>query len=143
MIIPAPICTTPHAYHPPRLGHLVVALTDSWRDLVGDGARDDHHVGLAWRGAEDDAEPVLVVARHGEVHHFDGTAGEAEAEGPEGGLPGPVDELVGGGAGMEGQFDGLFGDSEGTYRTCSMTLVLLRIVVGVVDVDEEYWRREW
>lgn len=77
-------------------------------------------------GAEDYAEAVLVVARGGAVHHFDGAAGEAETEGPEGGLPGPGYEAVGccaggvreeGGSGwVEGLQDvfyrrGLFGGS--------------------------------
>jgi hypothetical protein len=36
----------------------------------------------------------LVVAGGGEVHHFDGAAGEAEGHGPEGALAGPVGDLV-------------------------------------------------
>ena len=49
---------------------------------------------MARGGAEDDAEAVLVVAWRGEVHHFDGAAGEAEGHGPEGALAGPVGDLV-------------------------------------------------
>jgi hypothetical protein len=95
VIIPSTIRTAPHAYHPPWLGHLIVALADCSSDLICDGTRDYHYVGLSGRGAEDDTESVLVVSWHRDVHHFDGTAGEAEGEGPEGTLAGPVDDLVG------------------------------------------------
>ena len=37
---------------------------------------------------------VLVIARHGDLRHFHGVVGEAEAEGPEGGLVGLVEYLV-------------------------------------------------
>lgn len=65
----------------------------------------------------------MVVAGSGAVHHFDGAAGEAEAEGPEGGLPGPGYEAVGccaGGLEREGEVGGW-----GAYRMCSTTEVFL------------------
>ena len=98
MIVPATVGTTAHADDPARVGHLVVNLPQRRRHLVGQRAGDDHHVGLARRGAEDDAQPVLVVARRAEVHHLDGAAGQAEGHGPEGGLAGPVGDLVEGGS---------------------------------------------
>lgn len=94
MIVPAAIRATPHAHHPPGLWHLVVALPDCRRDLVRDCAGDNHNIGLPGRCAEDDAQLVLVVPRHREVHHFDCAAGEAEAEGPERALSSPVYDLV-------------------------------------------------
>lgn len=100
MIIATAIRTTAHTYHPLRIGHLVVALAEGRAHLVGDGAGHDHDVGLARGGAEDDAETVLVVAGHRDVHHFDGTAGEAKGERPEGALARPVGDLVEGGEDM-------------------------------------------
>ena len=94
MIIPPPIGAAAHGDHPAGIGHLVVDLPQGGRHLVGQGAGHDHDVGLAGGGAEDDAQTVLVVAGCGEVHHFDGAAGEAEGHGPEGALAGPVRYLV-------------------------------------------------
>ncbi len=100
MIIPAPIRATPHRHHPPGIRHLIIHLAQGGRHFVGQGAGDDHDVGLAGGGAEDYAQAVLVVAGGGEVHHFDGAAGEAEGHGPEGALAGPVGDLVEGGSGV-------------------------------------------
>jgi hypothetical protein len=36
----------------------------------------------------------LIVAGRGEVHHFDGAAGQSEGHGPEGALTGPIGYLV-------------------------------------------------
>jgi hypothetical protein len=41
---------------------------------------------LARRGSEDDAVAIHVVAGRCDVHHFDGAAGQAECEGPQGAL---------------------------------------------------------
>ena len=73
-----------------RLGHLIVDLAEGGRHLVGEGAGDNHDVGLTGRGSEDDAEAILVVAGRGEVHHLDGAAGEAKGHGPERRLASPV-----------------------------------------------------
>ena len=75
MIIPTPIGTTPHGNHPARIRHLIVNLPQSRSHLVGERAGNDHDVGLARRGAEDDAHAILVVARRRQVHHLDGAAG--------------------------------------------------------------------
>src|SRR4029077_9012495 len=47
------------------------------------------------RGAKNfSAEASNIEARGGHGHHFDGAAGEAEAEGPDGTLAGPVHGFV-------------------------------------------------
>ena len=69
-------------------------MAEGRRHFVGQSTGDNHDVGLAGGGAEDYAEAVLVVARGGEVHHFDSAAGEAEGHGPKGALAGPVGDLV-------------------------------------------------
>ena len=94
MIVPAPISARAHGNHPARIGHLVVDLAQGGCHLVGKCARDNHDVGLAGGSAEDYAHPILVVARGGEVHHFNGAAGEAKSHGPEGSLAGPIGNLV-------------------------------------------------
>ncbi|RUS31512.1 hypothetical protein BC938DRAFT_477677 [Jimgerdemannia flammicorona] len=66
-----------HGNDPAGLWHLVVNLAERWGHLVCEGAGDDHDVGLAWGGAEDDAKTILVVARGGDVHHLDSAASEA------------------------------------------------------------------
>ena len=79
------------------LGHLVVEADDLRGHLLGDGAGDDHEVGLARGGAEDfGAEAGEVVAGHGGGDHLDGAAGEAEVERPEGASCGPSCRVPGG-----------------------------------------------
>ena len=102
VIVPSTIRARAHADYPARVRHLVVDLSQRGRHFVGQRAGYDHDVGLAWRGAEDDAESVLVVARCAEVHHFYCAAGEAEGHGPEGALPCPVCDCVEGGAVVSG-----------------------------------------
>lgn len=94
MVVPTPVCACAHADNPFRVRHLVVALAHRRRHLVRHGPCHNHDVGLARGGAEDDAQSVLVVARHGGVHHFDAAAGEAEGERPEGALASPVDDGI-------------------------------------------------
>ena len=101
MVIPASIRAAAHAYNPSRVRHLVVYLPQGRGHFVSERAGDNHDVGLARRGAEDDAHPVLIVARRREVHHFNCATGEAEGHGPEGALAGPIGDLVGGCAGVE------------------------------------------
>ena len=94
MIIPTPIRAAAHRDHPSGVGHLVVDLAQGGRHFVGEGAGDDHDIGLAGGSAENNAEAVLVIARSGKVHHFNGTTGEPEGHGPEGTLAGPIGYLV-------------------------------------------------
>lgn len=83
VVIPTPVRAAPHADDPSRLWHLVIYLTQCRRHLVCERAGDNHDIGLAGRGAKDDAETILIVARGREMHHFDGAAGQAECHGPE------------------------------------------------------------
>lgn len=94
VVVAAAVCAAAHGDDPSGLGHLVVDLAQGRGHLVGQGAGDNHDVGLAGGGTEDDAEAVLVVSRGREVHHFDGAAGEAKGHGPERGLTGPVGDDV-------------------------------------------------
>ena len=62
-------------------------LAERERHLVGERAGDNHAVGLARRGAEDDAEAIEVVAGGAGVHHLHGAASEPERHGPDGAPP--------------------------------------------------------
>ena len=87
-----------HRDDPLGLGHLEVDAADGRGHFPGDGAGDDHEVGLAWGGAEDfGAEAGEVVAGVGGGDHFDRAAGEAEHGGPEGGASGPAEDFIDGG----------------------------------------------
>ncbi|RUP45538.1 hypothetical protein BC936DRAFT_148044 [Jimgerdemannia flammicorona] len=77
VVVAAAVRARAHGNDPAGLWHLVVNLAERWGHLVGEGAGDDHDVGLAWGGAEDDAKTILVVARGGDVHHLDSAASEA------------------------------------------------------------------
>ncbi len=70
----------------------------------------DHHVRLARARPEHDAEAVEVVARGAGMHHFNGTAGEAEGHRPQRSGARPVDETVD----LGGQEAAL----RETFRTC-------------------------
>lgn len=69
-------------------------LAERGGHLVGERAGDDHAVGLARGGAEDDAEPVEVVAGGARVHHLHGAAGEPERHGPDRAPARPVHQVV-------------------------------------------------
>src|SRR3569623_737664 len=97
MVIAAAVGAGAHRDHPAPLGHLVVDAAPRRRHLVHQCAGDDHHVGLARTRTEHHAEAVEVVTRGAGMHHFNGTAGEAEGHGPQRTCAGPIDELVGGG----------------------------------------------
>src|SRR5262249_50232450 len=56
---------------------------------------DDHHVGLARRGARRKAEALHVVARHRYLHHLDRAAGETKGHPHQRAGAGPNDEVVG------------------------------------------------
>lgn len=73
---------------------MVINLAESRGHLVGESASDDHAIGLAWAGPEDDTETVQIVASSTGVHHFDGAASKSESHGPDGPSPGPVHEVV-------------------------------------------------
>ena len=68
-----------HREDPLRLQHLVVDAADDRDHLDRDAAREDQHVGLPRRGAEDlGPEARGVVAGRDHRHHLDRAAGEAE-----------------------------------------------------------------
>lgn len=82
VIIAAAICTTSHANNPLRVWHLVIALTKRRTHFIRHSARYNHHIGLARGCPEYDTQTVLVVAGHGDMHHFEGTASKSEAKWP-------------------------------------------------------------
>lgn len=83
MIISTAICAAAHANDPSWIWHLIVDLSQRRCHFVCESACYNHDVRLSRRSAENDAESILVVSRCGEVHHFDGAAGETEGHGPE------------------------------------------------------------
>ena len=103
VVVAAAVGAGAHADDPAGVGHLVVDLAQGGRHLVGQRAGDDHHVRLARRRAEDDAQAVLVVARRGQVHHLDGAARQPEGHGPQRRLPRPVGHYVERGPGERGR----------------------------------------
>lgn len=94
MVITPAIRTAAHANDPSRFRHLIVHLAQGGSHLVSQGARNDHDIRLSRGSAEDYAQTVLIVSGSREMHHFDGTAGEAERHGPEGALTAPVGDYV-------------------------------------------------
>ena len=84
-----------HRDHVLGLGHLVVEPGDHRHHRLGDGARDDHQVGLPRRAAEDlGAEPGDVEPARGRADHLDRAAGQTEAQRPECRAPAPVVDRV-------------------------------------------------
>lgn len=98
MIIATTISTRSHTNNPSRIGHLIVDLSKCRCHLVGEGSGYNHDVGLTRRRSENYTKSILIVAGGGEVHHFDGTAGESEGHGPKGSLTRPVGNLIEGGS---------------------------------------------
>src|SRR5271168_3631168 len=78
-----------------RFRHLVIETNHLGSHLLGHRSGDDHQVSLPRRGPEDlGAEASQIVARHGGRDHFNGAAGQAEGERPNGILAAPVIELL-------------------------------------------------
>jgi len=94
MVIASSVRTTSHRDHPSWVRHLIVYLAKCWSHLVRERTGNDHDIGLTWRSTEDYTESILIVPRGTEMHHFDGTAGEAEGHGPQRRLTGPVGNLI-------------------------------------------------
>jgi hypothetical protein len=99
VVISSSIRTATHRNNPSRLRHLIVDLSERRSHLVGERACYDHDIGLTRGGTEDYTKAILIVARGGEMHHFDSAAGESEGHGPKGALTGPVGYLVEGSSG--------------------------------------------
>src|SRR5450759_2081302 len=80
-----------------RLGHLPVEAHHRGCHLLRQRARDDHDVGLTWRGTDHlRAEARDVEFGRGHRYEFDKAAGEPEAERPEAVAPCPVEKRVDG-----------------------------------------------
>ena len=94
VVISATVGTGPHTDNPPRLRHLIVHLAQGRGHLIGQRTGHDHHIRLTRTGTEHHTETLHVVSGGGRVHHLDGAAGQAKGHGPEGALPGPVDQVV-------------------------------------------------
>ena len=97
MIIAAAVGARSHRDNPARFAHLVEYAAQGGRHFVAEGAGDNHHIGLARAGAENDSEAVEVVARRAGVHHFDGATSESESHRPHRSGARPIDEFVDGG----------------------------------------------
>lgn len=94
MVIAAAVGAGSHADDPSGLGHLIVDFAQGWSHLVRQSSGDNDHVGLTRRCSEDDAVSVHVVSRGGDVHHLDGTAGEAERQWPQRTFAAPIQDVV-------------------------------------------------
>lgn len=90
MVVASTVGARAHGNHPSRIRHLIVDLAEGWRHFVRQSSRNNHDIGLSWRGTENDAEAILVVSGGRQVHHLDGAAGETESERPEGALTCPI-----------------------------------------------------
>lgn len=82
VIVASSIGAAAHADYPSGLRHLIVDLTQRRSHLVGESTGDNHDVRLTGRGSENNSKTILIVSRGGQVHHFDGAAGESEGHGP-------------------------------------------------------------
>ncbi len=61
MVISATIGAAAHRDNPARLGHLIVHLAQSGGHFVCEGASNDHDVGLARTGTENDPETIEII----------------------------------------------------------------------------------
>lgn len=82
VVVPSTVGAASHADDPSRLRHLIVTLSQGRTHLVRHRPGHNHHIGLAGRGPEDDAEAVLIIPRHRNVHHLDGAACQSETQRP-------------------------------------------------------------
>ena len=73
---------------------MLCLLAKSGGHLVGECSSNDHAIGLARAGPEDDSKPIKIVAGGTSVHHLDGAAREPERHGPDRPAAGPVHEVV-------------------------------------------------
>lgn len=94
MVVPATVRTRAHRNDPARLRHLVVNLAQCRRHLVRERTGDNHAIGLARRRAEEEAEPIEIVARRAGLHHLDGAARQTEGHWPERIVARPVHQVV-------------------------------------------------
>src|SRR5579872_3425313 len=84
-----------HRDDPLGFGHLIVKLANDGSHFLREAAGHDHEIGLARRWAKDfSSEARDVETGGGHRHHFNGAAGEAESERPDGAAAGPVHGFV-------------------------------------------------
>src|SRR5216683_470720 len=88
-------CASAHGNDPLGLRHLVVKQANDGSHFLREAAGDNHQIGLARRGAENFcAKTRDVKSRRSHGQHFNGAAGEAKTERPDGAFARPVDGLV-------------------------------------------------
>lgn len=100
VVVATTVGAAAHGDDPSRVRHLIVDLAKGGCHLVGEGTGDNHDVGLARRGTENDSHAILIVTGRGKVHHLNSAAGKTESHGPERALARPVCDLVECGAGV-------------------------------------------
>lgn len=83
VVVSSPVGAAAHGDDPSRVGHLVIDLAQCRSHLVGEGAGDDHDIGLSRGGTENDTKTILVIPRGGQMHHLDGAARETKRHGPQ------------------------------------------------------------
>jgi hypothetical protein len=132
MVVSTSIRAASHTDHPLRVRHLIVAHPQRRCHLVREGSSNNHDICLTRRGAEDDAQTVLVVAGHRSVHHLDAAAGEGESQRPDGAGAGPGGELVEGGSVLLGET--LVAVAGWTWRESLSSVYLQGIFNGVLGV---------
>lgn len=69
-------------------------LAKSRCHLVGERSGDNHAIGLARAGTEDNTEAIKVITRGAGMHHLHGAAGEPEGHRPDGPAAGPFHQIV-------------------------------------------------
>jgi hypothetical protein len=94
VVVSTTISARTHGNNPAGIRHLIVDLSKSRSHLVCESSSNNHDIGLSWRGTENNTEAILIVSGGGEMHHFDGTAGQTEGHGPKGGLTSPVGDSI-------------------------------------------------
>jgi hypothetical protein len=94
VVVSTAVGAAAHGDNPSRLRHLIVDLSQGRSHLVRKSTGNNHDIGLTRRGTENNTEAILIVSWSGEMHHLDGAAGETEGHGPQGGLAGPVSNLI-------------------------------------------------
>mmetsp|Transcript_10891 Transcript_10891/g.36089 ORF Transcript_10891/g.36089 Transcript_10891/m.36089 type:complete len:250 (+) Transcript_10891:102-851(+) len=82
MVVAAAVGAGAHRQDVTRLRHLVVDLPQCRGHLVGERPRNDHHVGLARRCTEQNAETIHVVSSGSRVHHLHSATGEPKRHRP-------------------------------------------------------------
>lgn len=83
VVVAATVGTASHRHDPLRCWHLIVDFSESRCHLVSQRTRDKNAISLTRTGSEHDAVAIHVVAWRGNVHHFNGAAGQSECQRPQ------------------------------------------------------------